>query len=291
MADIHQQGSPEWLEYRRNKIGASDAAAIMGISPYRTAYELWEEKTGRREPPPTNPAMRRGNELEPMIREYYQELTGHTFLPHVATHPEIDFLIASLDGISFCGTKILEIKTCNADVFQQAKDQVVVPHYYAQIQHQFACCPQATEAHYVCYHRGEYAWVVVKRDEEYIANLLSEELEFYHCVVHDISPHKGENDYLQIEDEEFTMAATAYIQAKKALDAAKLQESICKSALLDLTDDGNCESDIIRLTKCLRTSTDYKAAALSQCSKEELVNFAKTPVPYWKITIKESKCP
>ena len=40
----------EWLEWRRQGIGSSDSASIMGTSPYTTPYQLWEEKLGRKRP-------------------------------------------------------------------------------------------------------------------------------------------------------------------------------------------------------------------------------------------------
>ena len=39
----------EWLQARRNHIGGSDASACVGMNPYKTNVELWEEKTGRRQ--------------------------------------------------------------------------------------------------------------------------------------------------------------------------------------------------------------------------------------------------
>lgn len=38
----------EWLIERRKGIGGSDASAILGLNPYKTNVQLWEEKTGRR---------------------------------------------------------------------------------------------------------------------------------------------------------------------------------------------------------------------------------------------------
>ena len=40
----------KWLEARKNHIGGSDASACLGLNPYKTNVELWEEKTGRRRP-------------------------------------------------------------------------------------------------------------------------------------------------------------------------------------------------------------------------------------------------
>ena len=38
----------EWLEFRRNGIGGSDAACVLGISPFRTGVDLYYDKLGRR---------------------------------------------------------------------------------------------------------------------------------------------------------------------------------------------------------------------------------------------------
>ena len=41
----------DWLEERKKGIGGSDAATILGLNPYKTTIELWEEKTGRKDAP------------------------------------------------------------------------------------------------------------------------------------------------------------------------------------------------------------------------------------------------
>lgn len=41
-----KHNSPEWLAFRRKGIGASDAAAVLGLSKWTTNVELWEEKVG-----------------------------------------------------------------------------------------------------------------------------------------------------------------------------------------------------------------------------------------------------
>ncbi len=41
-----KHNSPEWLEFRKTGIGGSDAAAILGLSPFKTNVEVWEEKVG-----------------------------------------------------------------------------------------------------------------------------------------------------------------------------------------------------------------------------------------------------
>ena len=37
----------EWLKERTKGIGGSDVATVLGLNPYKTPLELWEEKTGK----------------------------------------------------------------------------------------------------------------------------------------------------------------------------------------------------------------------------------------------------
>ena len=78
---IHQQ-TPEWHAWRMQGLGSSDAPAIMEESPWRTPKQMWELRTGRRtEQENTNPALRRGRELEPKARAAYEAFTGEQMEP------------------------------------------------------------------------------------------------------------------------------------------------------------------------------------------------------------------
>ena len=73
----------EWLKVRKQGIGASDAAAACGISPYQSRLELWMIKTGRDQNlPKVDPndmasPMYWGNVLEPIVAEHYSRKTGN----------------------------------------------------------------------------------------------------------------------------------------------------------------------------------------------------------------------
>ena len=76
------QGSPEWHAHRAKYRNASETAIVMGESPWQTPYQLWELRTGRRQPE-VNAAMARGTALEPQARAAYEVLTGHVMQPLV----------------------------------------------------------------------------------------------------------------------------------------------------------------------------------------------------------------
>src|SRR5271169_4709118 len=91
-----------WLEMRRNKIGASDAPIIMEVSPWKTPYQLWEEKLKLRPDTVENGAMKRGKQLEKKALREFENITGLMMLGQmVSVHPVRDWMIATLDGIDF----------------------------------------------------------------------------------------------------------------------------------------------------------------------------------------------
>lgn len=65
-----------WLAERRTGIGGSDAAAVLGISPWATAVTVWLDKTGRAAPKEETEAMRIGTELEDYVARSYERETG-----------------------------------------------------------------------------------------------------------------------------------------------------------------------------------------------------------------------
>lgn len=113
---------------RSQYIGGSDVAAIMGISPWRTAWDVWAEKTADPswKPQEETPQMRWGTLLEPILSSEYTRLTGHEVTPQVVIpHHKYPYLRGTLDGLIQSGG-ILEAKTAHSD-----RDwQNGIPEYY-----------------------------------------------------------------------------------------------------------------------------------------------------------------
>ena len=144
------QPDPEkqWLEARRKGIGGSDAACILGLNPWKTNVQLWEEKTGFSEPEDISdkPAVIYGKQAEAPIRSLF--LLDHpeyssTYDQYglIANDPQRPWLFATLDGELFDWQKnpgVLEVKTTEIKRSQDwAKwDNRVPNNYYIQILHQ-----------------------------------------------------------------------------------------------------------------------------------------------------------
>lgn len=103
----------EWLKKRKNYLGGTDLAAICGLNPYRTALDVYLDKTSDDITEEISPAMRWGNLLEDAVSKAYSEDTGYNIAiePNTIYHHEHKFLGANIDR--WVGDKeyVLECKT------------------------------------------------------------------------------------------------------------------------------------------------------------------------------------
>jgi putative phage-type endonuclease len=94
-----RQGTPEWLEARRAAVSSTDLPVILGLSPWRSEWDLAEEKLGRSERQESTLPMRVGLALEPLIRDEYERQTGERLrrVRTLVVHPTIEWAVASPD--------------------------------------------------------------------------------------------------------------------------------------------------------------------------------------------------
>lgn len=133
------QGSPEWLEHRSRFYGASDAPAMLGISPYKTRSALLQERATGITPEVTPQQQRifdRGHQLEALARPIAEEIVGEDLFPVVGTEGK---LAASFDGITMLGDTVFEHKTMNQSLrydWDSANGWHLPEHYRAQMEQQ-----------------------------------------------------------------------------------------------------------------------------------------------------------
>jgi putative phage-type endonuclease len=173
------QGSPEWLEFRRLHLGASDAATIMGMNPWHTKLQLWQEKClgWTKE---VNNAMRRGTEMEEQARNAYILQTGRLVLPMVGTCEVHPFISASFDGVSADFKNIVEIK-CGKASHKLAQHGEIPRYYLAQCTQQMYVAG-VNEMDYFSFDGNEGILIPVTLDYEFVENLIEKIKEFWNCV-------------------------------------------------------------------------------------------------------------
>jgi len=173
-----KQGSKEWHDWRREGIGASDAATIMGENPWKTKEELFDEKIfGKKNRP--NYAMQRGIDLEPEARKLFEYKNGVKVYPVCLQSDKYNWLRASVDGLSANHDRVVEIK-CGKKVYEFSLKNKKAPDYnYAQLQHILAIT-NLPAIDFFCYLPGmPEIHLQIKRNEGYISDLLEAEYKFW----------------------------------------------------------------------------------------------------------------
>ena len=194
-----QMPREDWLAVRKQGIGSSDAAAAVGLNPYKSQLELWLEKTGRDSSLPKldhndeeSPAYW-GNILEPIVATHYTKRSGHRVrrINAVLQHPDpkLPWMLANIDRevIGTDNVQILECKTAGINGARLWKEGV--PEYVQlQVMHQLAVTgKQAADVAVLL--GGQHLEIHrIERDESMIARLIDLERLFWDYVVSDTPP-------------------------------------------------------------------------------------------------------
>lgn len=195
LADTRTLDRGQWLEVRKGGIGSSDAAAAVGLNPYKSRLELWLEKTGRAAANDDHQGMDDprfwGTLLEPYVAVAYQQKTDHKVrkVNAVLQHPTFSFMLANIDRevVGSPDVQILECKT--AGEFGSRLWKGGVPEYVElQVQHQLAVTGKeaADVAVLLCGQKLEVHRI--ERDEEVISRLVVLESQFWEYVITDTPP-------------------------------------------------------------------------------------------------------
>lgn len=182
----------EWLQSRTKGIGGSDVAAVLGMSPWRSPYTVWADKTGRTKiTDQGNEFTHWGTIMEPILAKEFQAQTGKKVYRQNKTFydPERPFLRADIDRDVAGEPGFLEIKTAmEYKSSEWADDQVPVP-YQLQVQHYMYVLnrPYVYFAYLIGGHR--FGYKRVDRDQEAIDTVEPLLIDWWNkYVVADVPP-------------------------------------------------------------------------------------------------------
>lgn len=175
----------EWLAERRTGVGASDIAAILGLSPWKTALHVYAEKLQLCPDQPMTEEMEAGLILEDAIATLYERRTGIKVEkpPQNIRHPDLPFLIANLDRRQISTWKPVELKnTWSADGWGDPGTDEIPAHYLVQVQHQIFVS-ETEEADVAALFGGNRLGVyTVHRHDALIEKLIVRAREFWQMV-------------------------------------------------------------------------------------------------------------
>jgi predicted phage-related endonuclease len=226
----------EWLEARKSGLGGSDMGAILGLSPWASAYSVFTEKIGLTEGTPSTERMAWGNRHERTISKWYAEQTGRQVAPahwYSLDHLGIDtakveavyfkdeketialfrskerpWMMASIDDL-VCdprkGWGVLEIKC--AEYGKREWMNGPPKHYEAQIQAYLALTGLSWGSFAVMFSIYECGHIDVERDESMIARILE--------AGDDMARRIRENDPPEIDGSEASRLALAATLGKQ----------------------------------------------------------------------------
>lgn len=189
MDDFEMRSEPSreaWLRARRGGIGASDAAAVVGCSPYQSTLGLWGEKTGRVAPqePADMDAVEMGRLLEPIVLERLRQKTGLW----VEAWPSELLVVrdgeawqrCTPDGLVFDGARrvgLVQAKTARETDAGWGEEPPV--HYQMQVQHEMAVTGLPYALLVVLFGGRRLEWYAVQRDQVVIDWLTSVERQVW----------------------------------------------------------------------------------------------------------------
>jgi putative phage-type endonuclease len=176
----------DWLEYRKQGIGGSDASVVCGISRYKSPVELWMDKTSQLPYQEAGEAAYWGTLLEALVRTEFTKRTGIevTHKHQLLRSEEHPFMQANLDGTCEhpdLGTCIFEAKTASAYKAGEWED-AIPDEYQLQIQHYMAVTGYKAAYIAVLIGGNTFRWKFIERDEELIAMMIELEEDFWNHV-------------------------------------------------------------------------------------------------------------
>ncbi len=121
------------MSRQHKKLGGTDAAAILGLNPFKTRIDVWRGLVEGYEVPQTFP-MRRGVLMEPVVRTMYQEATGYELLgPRLVEPKRYPYFAGSLDDVAMVAgvERVVEFKTANirqAHLWGDGEDEIPSQH-------------------------------------------------------------------------------------------------------------------------------------------------------------------
>lgn len=307
--EIPYNDKEEWLSIRKGYIGGSDAGAVVGLNPYKSAYTLWAEKTGKIPEFQGNTITRVGSYLEDLVAQMFMEDTDKKVRRknRILVNDEYPFACADVDRMIVGEDALLEIKTTNSPVAtKKFKNGEYPESWYAQMTHYLAVTGLKKAYLAVLIECRDFKVFELERDEEEIAALMSAEKDFWELVQKDTAPiadglestsdtlktmypnSNADNVNLYGYDDELNqyMAISAQI---KALEAIK--DEIANKVKAFLGEAGKGENDNYRVswTSSERKTLDTKKLAQEHSEIDMNAYYKTTTYRTFKVTEKGDK--
>lgn len=280
-----EQGSREWLDWRKGLLTATDAPMLMGASPYATPYKGWRRKTGLEPEQKVNPAMLRGQRDEPIARAWFIKEYGINMEPCCVESDTYSFLGSSLDGLSVCGKYILEIKS-NGDQYHFGLANGIPDFHMMQMQHQLLSTDnKAEKAFYLSWNKGEAIVKEVYPDPDWIKDYLPKAMAFWKAVVLSDPPKMCNKDYKDMEQNaDWNFQADLYKSICKRMKELEELKEEYRGNLISMCGVDSCSGNGIKvMKKVVKGRINYES--VNELSGIDLEKYRKPSSESWMIML------
>ncbi len=234
--------SPEWLEWRKDGIGASEISILLGSNPYKTPMWLWEQKCGFGEEETVNAAMQHGIRNEPVARDWLNEQLGLDLKPICIEDHLVSYRRASLDGYDSETKTICEIKCpVNERVIEDARTMQRIPdHWFHQMQWQIMLA-QPERAIFAIW---DYRNKVCIKVEMFGETKLHEKMkiaseEFWHRVRIGKAPELQDSDFAKVEVPDVLPMLEEFSSLGEKIKSLTKEKNELKNKIIPFGDGGS----------------------------------------------------
>lgn len=178
---------------RKKYLGGTDAAALCGLSRWKSPLQVWAEKTGRLKEEDISDRLpvKLGNKLEQTVCELFMEETGKILhrVNETVFHPKHPYLAANLDRRVVGEDALFEAKTCSAWRAKEWENDETPMEYLFQVLHYLLVTGKEKAYLAVLIGNQEFKWKLIERNEKLLNDLLKREIEFWKDYVEkDVMP-------------------------------------------------------------------------------------------------------
>lgn len=230
----------QWLEERKKGIGGSDSAAVLGLSKWKSPYQVWCDKKGCNPSEGSdNAGLFWGRTLEPVIRQHYSDITGYSVAEaEIYFMPGYDYIFATVDGLVIEDPeRILEIKTARtAEGWGEPESDQIPVEYICQCQHYMMVYNRHITDVAALIGGSDFRIYHIEASENIQRHMLREYASFWQKVKNDIPPEpRCFDDVMRrfCESTQTEITASPYIhllaeQMKTAKEQIVSLENLCE---------------------------------------------------------------
>lgn len=265
ITEIKTKDREEWKELRSHYIGGSDAAAVVGLNPFKSAYTLWADKTKQIPEFTGNLATEVGTYLEEFVAKKFSEETGKKVRRNNRSmiNDKYPWAIANIDREIVGENAGLEIKTTSEINLKRFKNGEYPANYYCQCVHYMAVTGKDKWYLAVLIGNRDFKWFAIERDEDEINALMQSERDFWKLVeaktppapdgsastsetVNTIYPEANGNivNLIAYDDAIFQYIAIA----KQIKELKAIQDELANNVKVFMADSGAGESEKYRVS-------------------------------------------